>query len=199
MKQIHINGKHWLIAMILTALIALLAGCSCGKENQNMESSTHEATTQGTSTYETTTYGAGLEGTSAYESSMHENGTEEIGTSSTDGVNQMTQPEYGTSADTVGGGTPDPIYVPGVYSGSAKGYGGTIEVTVEVDETHILSVKAVGEKETETIGQKALQELSDQIVKANSTEIDGVSGATYSSQGLFEAVEDALAQAYTGD
>ncbi|MBP3700649.1 MAG: FMN-binding protein, partial [Lachnospiraceae bacterium] len=76
---------------------------------------------------------------------------------------------------------------------------GTIEVTVEVDETHILSIDAVGENETPNVGQKALEKLSQRIIDANDTDIEGISGATYSSQGLFEAVNDALAQAYTGE
>ncbi len=105
----------------------------------------------------------------------------------------------GTSAGAIGGGTLDPTYVPGTYTGSAQGYGGIIEVTVEVDEMSILSIEAVGEQETPNVGQIALAELPDQIVQANSTNIDGMSGATYSSQGLFEAVNDALAQAYTNE
>ena len=156
-------------------------------------------------------------------------------TSSTDGVNQMTTPEYGTttaggdesgagsgpaggesnagsgsnvngssaqedmthSAGAVGGGTVQG-YVPGTYTASAQGYAGPIEVTVEVDETHILSVTAVGENETPGVGQAALEVLAPRIAEENSTELDVVAGASFSSRGLLAAVEAALLEARGG-
>lgn len=129
-------------------------------------------------------------------------------TSSTDGVNQMTTPEYGTttagaqedmthSAGAVGGGTAQ-AYTPGTYTGSAQGYAGPIEVTVEVDETHILSVTAVGESETPGIGQAALEVLAPKIAEENSTQLDVVAGASFSSRGLMAAVEAALEEARGG-
>ena len=198
MKGLCKNTKICLMMCLLTAMLLIMAGCGCGQRN-NGESSAAE----------TTSHGAG----------MQESSSQEIGTSSSDGVNQVTEPEYGTGhesiahestshetsahhgtgADTVGGSTTDPIYKPGTYTGSAQGYGGRIKVTVEVDEKHILSIEAVGADETPTVGQKAIEELSQRIKEANGTDIEGVSGATYSSQGLFEAVKDALEQAYTGE
>ncbi len=102
-----------------------------------------------------------------------------------------------SQADTMGDASAS-LYMPGIYTGSARGYGGRIEVTVKVDENRILAIAAIGDSETEGVGKVALEKLPALIVEANSTDIDGVSGATYSSQGLFEAVNDALAQAYTG-
>lgn len=200
------NAKIWWMACLITSMLVVLAGCSCGKKNGTNESSTAGNGTQGTQMEETSLAGTGTQGTSAHvtESSSHydntyETSTEEIGTSSNEGINHETNPEHGTSADAVGSATKDAIYKPGTYTGSAKGYGGTIEVTVQVDENHILSVEAKGDKETENIGQAAIKELAEKIKEANSTHIDAKSGATYSSQGLFEAVNDALAQAYTGE
>lgn len=196
MKQFYTGNRIWITACVIAAMTLLMVGCSCGRDNGG-ENSTTESTSQGG------------------DNNTEMQSTEEISTSSTDGVNQMTQPEYGTDhmettsdgamtesngqADAIGGGTSDPIYMPGTYTGSAKGYGGQIEVTVEVDETHILSIDAVGDSETPNVGQKAIQELTQNIIDANNTDIEGISGATYSSQGLFEAVNDALAQAYTGE
>lgn len=122
------------------------------------------------------------------------------GTAGQDGtVTQGTAGENNTmtqNAGAVSGGTAEAArYEPGTYTGTAQGYAGPIDVTVEVDETHILNVTARGDSETEGIGKTALEKLPAKIVEANSTEIDGISGATFSSRGLFAAVEDALAQA----
>lgn len=193
MKPYHMSGRQCLAMLMLVSMFLLQTGCSCGRNNET------ETSSQGAGGQENSSQEPGTQDMMPQKPTTQETSTEEIGTSSTDGVNQMTEPEYGSDADAVGGGTADPIYVPGTYTGSAKGYGGQIEVTVEVDETHILSIDATGEMETPTVGQKAIKELAQRIKDANDTDIEGISGATYSSQGLFEAVNDALAQAYTGE
>lgn len=86
-------------------------------------------------------------------------------------------------------------YTPGTYTASANGFGGAIEVTVEVDETSILSVNATGASETEGVGSRAVAELPQAIIDAQSTDIDGVSGATVSSTALLSAAGTALQEA----
>lgn len=207
MKVICGRGKQFAAGLLILAMVLLMAGCSCGRNND--ETSTAESSSN-SGLKETggnggignennanggSTNGNNTNGTSTDDTGMQQ--TEEIGTSSTDGVNQMTQPEYGSTEDNMGDGSGvAQSYVPGIYTGSAKGYGGTIEVTVEVDESRILSVKAEGKDETESVGQAALKKLETQIVESNGTAVEAISGATYSSQGFFEAMEDALAQAY---
>ena len=78
-------------------------------------------------------------------------------------------------------------------TGTAEGFGGDITVTVVVDGDDIISVEAVGPDETEGIGTMAIDELPTKIADANSAEVDGVSGATYSSDGIKAAVNNALA------
>lgn len=77
-------------------------------------------------------------------------------------------------------------------TGSAQGYGGEVTVTVKVNGDDIVSVEAVGEKETQGVGSIALEELPDKIVEADSTEVDGVSGATKTSEAIKQAVDTAL-------
>ena len=84
------------------------------------------------------------------------------------------------------------IYTPGVYTGEDTGYGGPIEVSVEVDENNILSVTVVSHKETPGVGSKAVESLPDAIVAAQGVEVDNVSGATISSGGIKNAVTRAL-------
>jgi uncharacterized protein with FMN-binding domain len=76
--------------------------------------------------------------------------------------------------------------------GTAQGYGGEVKVTVEVKGNDIVSVKAVGEKETEGVGSRAIDELPAKIEAADSTDVDGVSGATVTSNAIKEAVNKAL-------
>ena len=84
------------------------------------------------------------------------------------------------------------LYTPGTYTGEDKGYGGPIQVTVEVDENTILSVTATGEKETPGVGSKAVEGLPAAIQEAQSAEVDNVSGATLSSTAIKNAAKKAL-------
>jgi len=78
-------------------------------------------------------------------------------------------------------------------TGKAKGYGGDVTVTVTVDGDDITDVKAVGNDETEGVGSNAIDQLPDLIAEADSTDVDGVSGATMTSNAIKEAVSSALA------
>lgn len=76
--------------------------------------------------------------------------------------------------------------------GSAQGYGGEVKVTVEVKGDDIVSVEAVGEKETQGVGSNAIEQLPDKIEEADSTDVEVVSGATVTSNAIKEAVDKAL-------
>lgn len=86
------------------------------------------------------------------------------------------------------------IYIPGTYTASAQGFGGEVEVTVTVDAQKITAVKIVGDKETPSLGGRAVAELPQKIVAANG-KVDGISGATITSTAIAEALEAALKQA----
>lgn len=86
-------------------------------------------------------------------------------------------------------------YTAGTYEGRAMGFGGDVVAVLAVDGSKITEVKLEGENETENVGKAALSELSDQIMKAQSADIDGVSGATVTSEAVKEAVENALKKA----
>ncbi len=77
-------------------------------------------------------------------------------------------------------------------TGTAQGYGGEVTVTVEVNGNDIVSVKAVGDSETEGVGSNAIDQLPARIEEADSTNVDGVSGATMTSNAIKEAVNKAL-------
>lgn len=79
-------------------------------------------------------------------------------------------------------------------TGVADGYGGkdSISVTVSLKDGKIASVNASGPKETQGIGSIAIEKMPGEMVKANSINVDGVSGATVSSTGILKAAELAL-------
>ncbi len=86
---------------------------------------------------------------------------------------------------------------PGVYTGTGEGYGGEITVTATVDENGaIAEVEIVGADESPDIGGKYIDDgtFADQIIGDQHYDIDGVSGATYTTYGVREAAEAALTQ-----
>ncbi|MCR5450123.1 MAG: FAD-binding protein [Solobacterium sp.] len=83
-------------------------------------------------------------------------------------------------------------FTPGTYTGTAPGFGGDVEVALTVDANTITAAELKGDGETPTVGGAALETLTDQIMEAQSAEIDGVSGATMTSNGIRQAAEKAL-------
>lgn len=84
------------------------------------------------------------------------------------------------------------------FTGKGEGKGGTIEVTLTVDNGRIVSVdEIIGEKESPNHGQVPIEDgtFAEQIMEAQSADIDGVSGSTLTTKGVKEAVQDALDQA----
>ncbi|MDD5851204.1 MAG: FMN-binding protein, partial [Galactobacillus timonensis] len=80
----------------------------------------------------------------------------------------------------------------GTYHGEAQGFGGIVSADVTFDNGKITDVVLTGDKETPTIGGAALDELKKQVLDAGSAEIDGVSGATHTSDAVKEAVQQAI-------
>lgn len=84
----------------------------------------------------------------------------------------------------------------GTYTGTAKGFGGDITAEVTVDgDGRITGLKVTGDDETPEVGGAAIEPMTEAILKAGSVEVDGVSGATITSQAVLDAVKDALIQA----
>ena len=91
----------------------------------------------------------------------------------------------------------DGSYVPGTYTGEGTGMGKVV-VNVTVDESAITAVEIDGSGETPEIGGAALGTLSDQVMAAQGPEIDGVAGASLTSEAVRTAVAAALAEAAGG-
>ena len=86
-------------------------------------------------------------------------------------------------------------YTPGTYSAQAQGFGGTVTATITTDANAVTEVVLEGAEETPAIGGAALETLAAAVKEAGSAEIDGVSGATVTSNAVKTAVSQALDQA----
>ena len=97
-----------------------------------------------------------------------------------------------TEQDVVGG------YKDGTYEGTGMGFGGEITVSVTVADGKVAEITVLSaDGEDPAYYDQALAVL-DEIVSAQSTEVDTVSGATFSSTGLIDAAVDALGKAAAG-
>ena len=90
------------------------------------------------------------------------------------------------------------IYKDGTYTGTGKGYSGIITLTAKIKKGMIKSLEAE-HTDTPMFFKKAWDILENEIIQNQSVDgIDTVSGATYSSKGIINAMKDILKQAEKG-
>ena len=94
-----------------------------------------------------------------------------------------TQPSTGTSTGQ---------YQDGTYEGSARGFKGLITVSVTVENGLITDIEDVSNNDTPSFFERCWSVVTGDIIEAQSTDVDAVTGATYSSVGIMDAVADAL-------
>lgn len=82
----------------------------------------------------------------------------------------------------------------GTYLGVSKGYGGEIKVNVTIENGKIKNVEVISHSETPRYFEKG-SKVIEGILKENSTNVDSISGATLTSDGIKNAVKDALSKA----
>ena len=87
------------------------------------------------------------------------------------------------------------IYNVGTYSGNGKGMNGNVMVSVTVNETKIEKIEVIEHNETPGISDPAIVDLPLKIIEVQSVEVDTMAGATLTSNGIKQAVEDALTKA----
>lgn len=85
-------------------------------------------------------------------------------------------------------------YKDGTYYGIGKGFAGNIKVKVDIAGGKISAISIVSTKDGDSY-VKSASSLLDTIVEKQSTNVDTVSGATFSSRGIIAAVRSALSQA----
>jgi len=80
----------------------------------------------------------------------------------------------------------------GTVAGLGTGFKGEIEVEVTVEDDEITDIELVSYEDTPDLVEKAEEELAEKIVANQSLDVDTVSGATATSEGIIEAVHEAL-------
>lgn len=81
----------------------------------------------------------------------------------------------------------------GSFTGSGQGYdGGITRVRVNVSGGKIQTIEVVSHEDTPPIAEGAFPTVTQSIIASQSVEVDTVSGATFSSRGLIQAVKNAL-------
>lgn len=90
--------------------------------------------------------------------------------------------------------TGDGLFNPGTYTGEGQGLS-KIKVEVTVTEDKITDIKVVEHNETPGVGDVALEQIPAEIIEYQSLGVDIVAGATMSSNGIIEAITQALEKA----
>ncbi len=82
------------------------------------------------------------------------------------------------------------------YEGIGNGFGGDVVVSILMTKDKIKEIKIIEHSETEGISDQAFLEIPNKIIKAESAlaieSIEAIAGATYTSEGIKEAVLDAI-------
>lgn len=94
---------------------------------------------------------------------------------------------------------PEGGYKDGTYQGSGTGFGGTITVQVTVSDGKITAVDILSASGETGSYFASAQGVVSKVLSSQSPNVDAVSGATYSSNGIIQAVQNALSQAGNSD
>lgn len=85
--------------------------------------------------------------------------------------------------------------VSGDFTGTTKGFGGDVSVTLTLTDGAITGCTAEGKEETQGVGSEAIAKMPGEIAESGSIAVDGVSGATITSTAIKEAAAAALTAA----
>ncbi len=86
-------------------------------------------------------------------------------------------------------------YYEGEYIGIAHGYHSDIKVRVKTDKYKILKIEIISHREMPVISEVVFKEIPSEVIRKNSTDVDIVSGATYTSNGFIKALDNAIDKA----
>ena len=86
-------------------------------------------------------------------------------------------------------------YKNGTFEGTGEGYSGTVHVSITIENDYITAFSAYADDDDPDYFSDAMQYVIPQIQRSLSADVDACSGATYSSKGIMEAANNALAKA----
>ncbi|NMB39010.1 MAG: FMN-binding protein [Firmicutes bacterium] len=80
----------------------------------------------------------------------------------------------------------------GVYIGTAQGFGGEVELAATFADGNIVEIEVLSHSETPFVANQAFKKIISAIIEAQSTDVDVVSGATYTSNAVINAVNQII-------
>lgn len=89
----------------------------------------------------------------------------------------------------------DSLYKDGTYMGEAEGYGGNISLEVLVENGEMTKINILSAEYEDEAYLIMAEDIIYDILQSQGIEVDSISGATFSSVGIRDAVEQALKQA----
>ena len=90
---------------------------------------------------------------------------------------------------------PSVEFVPGKYIGEANGRNGPMKVEVTVNQNKIINIQVLSHRESAGLSDAPLTQLPKEIIDRQTLKVDNIAGATFSSQGLIKATQNALSKA----
>lgn len=90
---------------------------------------------------------------------------------------------------------PSVEFVPGKYIGEANGRNGPMKVEVTVNQNKIINIQVLSHRESAGLSDAPLTQLQKEIIDRQTLKVDNIAGATFSSQGLIKATQNALSKA----
>ena len=100
-----------------------------------------------------------------------------------------------TQADADASEESEGAYKDGTYEGEADGFGGPIQVKVTVENGEITDIEVVSAEKEDGAYLTMAMDVIPNLIEAQSADVDTISGATFSSTGIINAVEAALEEA----
>lgn len=85
--------------------------------------------------------------------------------------------------------------VTGEFSGTAKGFGGDVTVTLILENGALKNASITGDSETPNVGGEAIKKIQSEMNDNQTVNVDSVTGATYTSTAIHDAVDAALKEA----
>lgn len=113
----------------------------------------------------------------------------------TETVETVKNTKTSTEIDSEYSGNSNSTLTDGVYEASAYGYDGTVKVTVTIEGGKITDISGTSTESDLWYFDKCKEKVISEILEAQNTDVDAVSGATYSSNGIKNAVQKALQEA----
>ena len=158
-------------------------GINSSVDNSNQSSNTSTNTNQ-------TGGGSANSGNNSNTGTVPGNSNTNTGSTNSTGTNTGASQNGNSSAN-----SSEVKYKDGIYTGIGSGYRSNLKLSVTVKNGKIVDIETISNRETEDYYYDAFSTVPKEIISRQSTEVDVVAGATYSSRGIMSAVKAALENA----